>query len=197
MHPQFLDSLAQLQRANIHVNEALREKINHRMMRYQSDVKNPDFPLWLVTRELGGRYSDWATKETADFSNDVFTIVLEEYFHNYQEGLSYIFYSLKRITKNNIDIDIISENTYEEESPEVTIQFKVSGETYTATFDDEYGDGSLPFEFAKDELISKIKGAVTKGHLFWMTDGESFTFIYSADPQKFLALPYERRYEQL
>jgi hypothetical protein len=198
MHPLFLDSLEQLQKANIHVNEALKEKLFTRMMRYQSDTKNPDFPLWLVTRELGGRYSDWTTNESADFSYDVFTIVLEEYFHNYQEGLGFIFYSLKRISRNNIDIEVIAENTYdEEEAREVTIQFRIGGEKHTATYEDEYGDGSLSFDFAKNELISKIKGAVTKGHLFWMNDGESCTFIYSEEPAKFLALPYEREYEQL
>jgi hypothetical protein len=198
MDQKFLDQLEKLKYAGIDVNETQLERAYKWMKHYQHGNENPDYPLWLLTRELGGSFLDFDKKEKFNHSKDISTIVLEEYFLNYTKSLGFIFNELKRISKDNINIQVIAENAYdEEESPDVTIEFQSNGETYTITHVDEYGDGGLEFRFVEEELISKIKGSVTKGHMFYMNDGASFTFIYTEDLQKFLSLSFEKGYEKL
>lgn len=188
----FLDQIEKLKYAGIDVNEPHLESAYKWMKHY------PDHPLWLLTRELGGSFLDFDKKEKFNHSKDISTIVLEEYFLNYTQTIGFIFNELKRISKDNINIQVIAESTYdEEESPDVTIEFQSNGETYTITHVDEYGDCALGFHFVEQELIPKIKGSVTKGHMFYMNDGASFTFIYTENQQRFLSLPFEQGYEKI
>lgn len=194
----FLDQIEKLKSAGIDVNETQLERAYKWMKHYQYGNENPDHPLWLLTRELGGSFLDFDKNEKFNHSKDISTIVLEEYFDNYTGTIGFIFNELKRISKDNINIQVIAESTYnEEESPDVTIEFQSNGETYTITHVDEYGDCALGFHFVEEVLIPKIKGSITKGHMFYMNDGASFTFIYTEDQQKILSLPFEKGCEKL
>jgi hypothetical protein len=194
MDPKFLASVEEVKKAGIDVNEAMLERMFKRMVRYQL----PEFPLWLLARELGSSYVDFEKGENIQLSKNISTIVLEEYFLNYTKNISFIISELKRISGNHINLQVINESTFdEEESPDVTIEFKANGEAHTITNILEPGSCDLEFRFVNDELIPRIKGTVTKGNVLCMNDGFSFTFIFTEDLQKFQTLPLERGYEQL
>ncbi len=83
MKTAFTEIINRIEFNNIHVNEKTIEEVYGYILDYQTEEN--DFPLWLVLRELGGENF----KITEPFSESVSTVVLEDYFNNY-EGISHI-----------------------------------------------------------------------------------------------------------
>ena len=153
------------------------------------------YPLWLVVRELGGQAWYPQPDQREPYSPDVSTVVLEEYFRNYK-GLRYILEELKQITKGNFAVEVLEETPYEEEEEEVRLTFAVHQQEQTVVHTDEFGDGTLLFEFVTNELLPKLKGAITKGTVLYWGE-EAFTFIYLAEEAAVAQLVEELKVSRL
>ena len=188
----FLNLVNELTKYNIDINQNGIVRLYENLKLYISD-RNPDSSLNLspkpflssnyfidlAVRELGGRTYFPVDNVNEQLSNDIATIVFENYFINSTETISKILHEIQRISKNNFACEVVSESIYNEEIGEtdITIKFKVFDQTYELVHLDEFEDGTLMQEFMTKKLLPVLKGSITKGHILYICE-EYITFLY-------------------
>ena len=185
--PKFQDALASLKKYGIHVNPNGIDRLYDNLMLYQQDRDNPEFPLYLVLREAGHKTYAPVDKVDESLSDDISTIVFENYFaESKEQNITHILSEIRRISKNNFDCTVENESVYDEDNEQtsVTIQFTVAGKKLTLTHEGEFGDGSLMEGFLSDTLLPALKDAITKGYVLY-TSETSINLIYFADDESY------------
>lgn len=172
---RFVDAINEAKSFGIHVNDSRLDALLSELNLYIDD-EDPEIPLWLLIRELGGEWTDYKLDNpTFDFySNDVATIILEEYFRNYDAGVSHIFNELKRISKQKIEIAIIEETEYSEGGDEVTVKYMVADKVHRQKMMDDFGDSTI-FNEDVEDILQNIK-PIGDGKVIYFDD-EFFTFV--------------------
>ncbi len=196
MDENFLNNLEIIRAIGINVTDSCTDTLYAKLMMYQSNRENPEFPLWLVLRELGGVKKDYVNNTEEKLSNSVATIVLDQYFGNYKDGISHIFNELKRISMGNIDSIVISETSYKNEGDEVIITYQVNGTNFTSKHMDEYEDGTLMYNFVKKQLLPNLHGSIKSGQIIYWGD-EYFSFVFLKDTLKIAELGKLMKFETI
>ena len=199
----FINLLKKLKDYNIDINQNGINRLYESLKLYISD-RNSDnslnlslkpflstnYYIDLAIRELGRKTYLPVDNIDEQLSNDIATIIFENYFINSTETISKILNEIQRISKNNFACKILSESKYDEKSGEtdVTIKFNVFDRTFELVHIDEFEDGTLMQEFITDKLIPALKGSITKGHVLYIYE-TYISFLYFEDDnnyQKFI-----------
>jgi hypothetical protein len=196
MDEKFLNNLEIIRAIGINVTDSCTDTLYAKLMMYQSNRENPEFPLWLVLRELGGVKKDHVNNTEEKLSNNIATIVLDQYFGNYKDGISHIFNELKRISTGNTDSLVISETSYENEGDEVIITYQANGINFTSKHMDEYEDGTLMYDFVKKQLLPNLHGSIKGGQIIYWGD-EYFSFAFLKDTLKIAELGKLMKFETI
>jgi hypothetical protein len=163
---KFLAAIENIRSYGLHVNTEGLPALFSNLDLYQQDRNNPEYPAYLVLRELGGRRFAPADGIDAPLSNDIATIVFEGYFSESNQTLSEIVTEITRITRNNFDCTILGETTYGEVE-DVTIELNISGKTVSLTHEDVHQNGSLDEGFIKNQFFPALSGSIKKGCLLY------------------------------
>jgi hypothetical protein len=177
---KFLNAVDSLKKYGINVNTNGTDRLYENLKLYQSDRDNPEYPQYLVLRELGNKTYEPIDKTNENLSPDVSTIVFENYFaESKDQNITHILKEIQRISKNAFACEILDESIYDEDNEQtsVTIQFKVLDKTVELIHEDEYGDGSLLENFLSDKLLPALYGSITQGHILYTCE-TSINLIY-------------------
>lgn len=172
---RFVKIINEVKSLGIHVNDSRLDALLFALNLYIDD-EDPEIPLWLAIRELGGAWTDYNPSNPAfDFySNDVATIVLEEYFQSYPEGAAHIFNELNRISRQKMEMVSFEETEFSKAGDEAVVRYRVVEKVHVQTFRDEYGDGSI-HNFDVKDILKNIKPVMSENIIYYEED--SFTFI--------------------
>jgi hypothetical protein len=177
---KFLNAIESLKKYGINVNPNGINRLYETLKLYQQDRDNPEYPLYLVLRELGGKTYLPIDNIDEQLSDDISTIVFENYFaESKDQTISHILREIQRISRHSFTCNVLDETIYDEDSEQtsVTIQFAVLDKTLELTHEDEYGDGSLLEGFLSDKLLPALKDSITKGHILYTCEF-SINLIY-------------------
>ncbi len=187
---KFLNAIDSLKEYGIKVNPNGISRLYDNLKLYQQDRNNPEYPLYLVLRELGSKTYLPIDKVDEQLSDDISTIVFENYFaESKDQTISYILREIQRISKGNFTSAVLNETVYDEDGDQtsVTIQFTLLDKNLELTHEDEYGDGSLLEGFLSEKLLPALKGSITSGHILYTCEF-SINLIYfetASDRDKF------------
>lgn len=200
---KFLESIQEVKNYGFHVNENFLHLLYKDLNLYYQSKEVPEYPVWLILRELGGSKYIPVKKIFDPFSNDISTTVLEHYFFETLDNIKYntisrILSEIHRISGNNFACTILHESEWDEaKETSVTIRFKVLEKHFELTHKEELGIGTLTDMFLRNQLLPALKGSIIKGHLLYSFDDNSITFIYFQCNNYFLKFTEEFNYNNM